>query len=262
MKYADMATQKRRAPSRPDAGGEMGLGHHLARLLRIVLAMSLGPAASCRAAGLVIEAPNLTVAPGSSGSFDVLLVNTNAAGGTSFGVSLDSLELALSGSAGVAFTNVTINTIVPYIYPISATTLPGSNPLNFGISFPNTGFTVADSDGGSPFFQTVSPGGGFGLANVSYTVSSTFSGTDTIAITSLNVGTSLSDINGNLIPFTAMNGSISTAVVPEPGTLALAAIATLFCLPALLVASATKSAGNAESCNRCQIKYSGVGSIS
>jgi hypothetical protein len=210
----------------------MGPGRLLSRLLLIVLATSLGPAVSYRAAGLVIEALNFTVTPGSSGSFDVLLVNTNAAGGASYGVSLDSLDLALSGPAGIAFTDVTIDTIVPYTYPISATTLPGADPLNFGISFPNTGFTVADSDGGGPFFQTVAPGDEFGLANISYTVSPTFSGTDTIAIASANVGTSLSDINGNLIPFTAMNGSISTAVVPEPGALALGAIAALLCLPA------------------------------
>ena len=195
--------------------------------------MSLGPAVSCRADGLVIEAPDVTVAPGSSGSFDVLLLNTNAAGGASYGVSIDSLELALSGSAGVAFTDVTINTIVPYIYTVSATTLPGSDPLNFGILFPNAGFTVSDSDGGSPFFQTVNPGDTFGLANVSYMVSPTFSGTDTITIASLNVGTSLSDIDGNAIPFTAMNGSISTTSVPEPSTLIQAATAVLIGLGAV-----------------------------
>jgi hypothetical protein len=115
---------------------------------------------------------------------------------------------------------VTINTIVPYLYAASATTLPGSDPLNFGNSFPNTGFTVSDSDGGSPFFQTVNPGDSFGLANVSYTVSPTFSGTDTIS--SLGIGTSLSDINGNPISFTSMDGSISTAI-PEPSTLIQAA---------------------------------------
>ena len=150
--------------------------------------MGLGHAVPCRAAGLVIEAPNLLVTPGSSGSFDVLVVNSNAAGAPSYGVSLDSLDLALSGPAGVTFTDVTINTIVPYIYTISATSLPGSNPLNFGITFPNTAFTVFDSDGGSPFFRTVDPGDRFGLANISYTVSPTFSGTDAITIASLNVG--------------------------------------------------------------------------
>ena len=138
----------------------------------------------------------------------------------------------MSGPSGGAFTDVTINTIVPYIYTVSATTLPGSDPLNFGITFPNTGFTVADADGTSPFFQTVNPGDHFGLANVSYTVSPTFSGTETIAITSLNVGTAMSDIDGNLIPFTVTNGSISTSAVPEPSTLFQAATAVLIGLAA------------------------------
>jgi hypothetical protein len=120
---------------------------------------SLSLAAPCRAAGLIIQAPNLSVLPGSSGAFDMLLINTNPAGGASYDVSADSLDLSLSGSAGVTFEDVTIKTIPPYIYKVSATTLPGSNPLNFGISFPNTGFMVADSDGASPFFQTVNPRG-------------------------------------------------------------------------------------------------------
>ena len=99
--------------------------------------------------------------PGSSGSFDVQLIDTDPVGTAGFSVSLDSIELAVSGPSGVAFTDVTINTIVPYIYTVSATTLPGSDPLNFGITFPNTGFTVADADGASPFFQTVNPGDTF-----------------------------------------------------------------------------------------------------
>ena len=233
MINVSMMTRSDQTSVRRGSGRGLGAGQRLARLVLVVLAMSLGPAVSCRADGLVIEAPNVPVAPGSSGSFDVLLMNTNAAGGASFGVSLDSLELALSGSAGVAFTDVTINTIVPYIYTVSATTLPGSDPLDAGIVFPNAGFTVSDSDGGSPFFQTVNPGDSFGLANVSYTVSPTFSGTDTITIASLNVGTSLSDINGNAIPFTAMNGSISTTAIPEPSTLIQAATAVLIGLGAV-----------------------------
>ena len=149
----------------------------------------------------------------------MLLVNTNASGGLSYAVSADSLELMLSGPAGIAFTDVTINTIVPYIYTVSATTLPGSDPLDLGITFPNAGFTVGDADGGSPYSQTVNPGEAYGLANVSYTVSSIFSGSDTITIAGLNGGTSLSDIDGTAIPFTAMNGSITMSAIPEPSTL-------------------------------------------
>jgi hypothetical protein len=226
----DIMTRSSEALARPGSGRGVGPGQRLARLLLVILALSLGPAVSCRAAGLVIQAPDLTVTPGSSGSFDVLLLNTNAAGGASYGVSSDSLELTLAGPAGIAFTNVTINTIVPYIYAVSATTLPGSDPLNFGITFPNTSFSVSDSDGGSPFFQTVNPGDKFGLANVSYTVSPTFSGTDTVS--SLGLGTSLSDINGNPISFTSIDGSIST-VIPEPSTLIQAATALLIGLGAV-----------------------------
>jgi len=59
------------------------------------------------------------------------------------------------------------------------------------------------------------------------------SGTTTITIADLNVGTSLSDINLNPIPFTAMNGSISTTSIPEPSTLILAATAVLIGLGAV-----------------------------
>ena len=228
MSHVDLNRQFGRRPAPPVPCTQ------LARLLLILLATCACPAVSCRAAGLVIQAPDLMVTPGSSGSFDVLLTNTNAAGGASFGVSLDSLDLALSGSPGIAFTNVTIDTVAPYIYTVSATTLPGSDPLNFGIAFPNTGFTVADSDGASPFFQTVNPGDTFGLANVSYSVSPTFSGADSITIASLNVGTSLSDINGNAIPFTATNGSFSLSTIPEPSSMFLAATAVLIGIGAVV----------------------------
>ncbi len=226
----NIMTRSSRPPASPGSRRRTSLGRRLAGLLLIVLAMNPGFAGTCRAAGLVIQAPNLTVAPGSSGSFDMLLIDTDPIGSPAYSVAGDSLELTLTGSADIAFTNVTINTIVPYIYAVSATTLPESDPLNFGITFPNTSFTVSDSDGGSPFFQTVNPGDKFGLANVSYTVSPTVSGTDTIS--SLGIGTSLSDTNGNPIAVTSMDGSIST-VIPEPSTLIQAATALLIGLGAV-----------------------------
>ena len=205
-------------------------GRRLAGLLLIVLAMSLGPAGSCRAAGLVIEAPDADgVAPGSSGSFDVLLIDTDPSGSPGYGVSGDSLELTLTGSAGIAFTNVTINTIVPYIY-----TRVGDDPARVRSAqlwyyVPQHGFHGRRLRRRQPVFpdgqsrRVFRPGERFLLGS-----SQLLSGTDTITIASLNVGTSLSDINGNLIPFTAMNGSISTAAaIPEPSTLIQAATAVL-----------------------------------
>ena len=229
----------RARPTRTDRpalirGMAVGVRHSPASAIVLGLVFCVCDGSPCRANGLVIAAPILIVTPGSSGSFDVVLMNTNASGGASYDVSVDSLELALSGPAGVAFTDVTINTILfPYIYTVSATTLPGSDPLNFGISFPNTDFAVADADGADPFFRTVNPGDIIRPGETSLIPSSsTFAGTDTITIASLNVGTSLSDINGNAIPFTATNGSI-TSRIPEPSTLIQAATAILIGLGAL-----------------------------
>jgi hypothetical protein len=192
----------------------------------LVATMTLGHVTPCRAAGLVIEAPNLTAAPGSTGSFDVLLVNTNAIGGTSYDVAADSLELSLVGPLSVTFTGVSIDTVAaPYIYVTSATTVPGGLPLSLD-PFPNTHFTASDSEVAAPGFRTVTPGETFGLAHVSYAVSPPSpGGTDTIAFGS--PATSLSDINGFAVPFTISNGSISVAVVPEPATLTMDATAAI-----------------------------------
>jgi hypothetical protein len=189
----------------------------------VVVALSLGRAVPCRAGGLVIEVPTLVVAPGSSGSFDVLLIDTDPSGSLGYNVAGDSVELTLSGAPGFTFTGATINTVAPYIYVQSADANTGQ-PLSYN-TFPTNDFVASDAEFASPYYRTVNPGDVFGLANVSYAVAPTASGTDTITIANLNVDTSLSDINGNLIPFTAVNGSLAT--IPEPSSLVQAATAVL-----------------------------------
>jgi hypothetical protein len=192
--------------------------------LYVALTVAVGNGVPCRAAGLVLEAPNLAAAAGSSGSFDVLLVNTNPAGGISYDIAADSFQLTLSGPLSITFTDVSINTITPYIYVTSATT-EGGGPLSLD-TFPNTQFTASDSEFAASGFRPVDPDTTFGLAHVSYAVSPTSPfGTDTIAFGSL--ATSLSDEAGNAIPFTISNGSISVvaAVIPEPSALTEAAAA-------------------------------------
>jgi hypothetical protein len=190
--------------------------------MALALAASLLSAVPGRA-DLVVEAPDLTVTPGSSGSFDVLLVNTNATGGASYNVAADSLGLALTGPPGITFTDASINTVVTYIYVTSGTTV-GGGPFSFD-TFPNTMFTASDSEFASPGFRTVNPGDTFGLAHVSFAVSAGFIGTDTIALDSST--TSLSDPNGNGIPVTLVNGLLSTSAIPEPSALTQAATAVL-----------------------------------
>jgi hypothetical protein len=196
----------------------------------LVLAAGLGPAGACRAGGLVISAPDLTVTAGSSGSFDVLLTNTNAANGASYDVAVDSFQLSLSGPLDATFTGVSISTVAaPYIYVTSGTTMPGGGPLSSD-SFPTTAFTASDSEFASPGFRTVSPGDVFGLAHVSYSVGATTSGgVDAIAFPVV----SLTELDGTVIPVTTSNGSITVLSIPEPSTLIQAGSAVLIGLGAV-----------------------------
>ena len=51
-------------------------------------------------------------------------------------------------------------------------TTQGGGPLSLD-TFPNTQFTASDAEFAAPGFRTVNPGEAFGLADVSYAVSST-----------------------------------------------------------------------------------------
>ena len=115
-----------------------------------------------------ISAPTIAAAAGTSGSFDVVITNDNPAGGESFFVAGDSLDLALSGLPGVMFTDVTIATAIPYLFALSGTT-QGAGPLSLD-SFPNTAFLASDSEFASPGFAEIGPGMSFGIAHVSFTV--------------------------------------------------------------------------------------------
>jgi hypothetical protein len=213
-----------RQPAPVGSGPGAGLSLRRGLAAALVLTAIMGRAVPCRAAGLVIEAPTFTATPGSSGTFDVLLLNTNPAGGDSFNVAADSLGLSLSGPLSVTFTDVSISTVTPYIYVTSGTT-QGGGPLSLD-TFPNAQFTASDSEFGPLGFRTVNPGDVFGLAHVSYSVSSTTgNGTDTIMIAAAPT-TSLSDENGNSLPFAITNGLIAVGVpVPEPRALTQATIA-------------------------------------
>ncbi len=137
---------------------------------RAALALTLGLAAAswaappCRA-DLVIEAPAIAAAPGSSGSFDVLITST---GGT-FDVASDTIELTLTGPAGVTFTGVLPQANPPnsYIYVVSATTMGGMFSFD---SFPTNQFDVFDTEFGPLGSRAINSGDVFGVVNVAYSV--------------------------------------------------------------------------------------------
>jgi PEP-CTERM motif len=198
------------------------LNHSLAHLRAVlatvlVAAVALGADVQCRA-GLVIEAPNLSLAPGSAGSFDILITST----GGSFSVAGDDVELSLTGLSGVSFTGVSIATVTPYIYGADSATTEG---FTFTLStFPGTAFEVFD------FFypagaQTIDAGDTFGLVNVQYSVAAdaTPGASGSLAF---GPDTMVSDANGNIVTASTPNGSITIAglSVPEPSSVLMLAI--------------------------------------
>jgi len=200
------------------------------RVIAVALAAIIGGAVPCSAGGLAIEAPNnLPATPGSSGSFDLFLMNTNLTGGASYEVSSDQFVLSLSGPLGISFTGVSIATdpvAAPYIFVLSTDSYFGL-PLSLN-SYPNSTFMGTDLEFASTGFRTVNPGDTFGLAHVSYAVSSsTLNGIDSITIAP-SPESLLTMVDGTSISFGITNGSIAVGrVIPEPWALTQAATAVL-----------------------------------
>jgi len=175
----------------------------------------------CRAAGLLISAPVVNAAAGSSGSFDVTIMN-NSTNGTSYDVAADVVELALTGPSGVNFTGVSIATAGTYIYAVSATT-QGST-FSFS-TFPGTALETFDFDVSSVGFREIDPGQTFGLVHVTYSVAASAApGTGSLTF---GQDTSLSDPTGaNITDFSVQAGSftVTSTSVPEPSSLILLAV--------------------------------------
>jgi PEP-CTERM motif len=212
-------------------------GHLVAAALWLAIAQV--PAGSCRAGGLIISAPDITAAPGSSGSFLVLLTDTDPSGSQPFSVFSDSFQItATAGQTDVTFTGATTSTGGPpdYIYPDSLANVLFGGSIDTaapGSSFPTmTSFAAVDSAVSTA--TTISPGDVVSLGLISYTISASAAPGAVIALQfggNTNPFNSLSDAAGNPVAFTTMDGSITisggTAVVPEPSTLTMAMLAVV-----------------------------------
>jgi hypothetical protein len=202
-----------------------------AACLSVVLLAAGDGASQARASGLVIELPNVVANPGSSGSFDVLLADTDPAGSPGYHIAGDDIKLSLSAPGGpffvgVSFTNVTINTTsAPYIF-VESSTQALNVPLSLD-AFPNTSFSASDTEFASQGYRVVNPGDVFGLMHVSYTVSTNLSENNSLVIDATT--TTLSDESGKSVPFTVQGGLLT---VPGPPSWTLVATGLLFCLAA------------------------------
>ncbi len=205
---------------RADSSPILRLHLRAALALPIACAFAFGIGVPCRA-DLVIEAPIVTAAPGTSGSFDVLITST---GGT-FSVASDIVELSLNGLSGVSFTGVSIATATPYIYGGNSATTQGST-FSFSTFPAPSGTPIEVFDFLYPSgAQTIAPGDTFGLVNVQYSVDANVTPGSTGTLT-FGSDTSLADAGGNNVSFTGQGGSITivTASVPEPASGILLAI--------------------------------------
>src|SRR5689334_9653130 len=100
--------------------GEL-IGSRSLRRAALAMAVVLGTALPSRG-DLEVVAPVVSITPGTSGAFDILIENTNAAGGASYDVSSETIQLELGGGiSGLSFTDVTINTVTPYVFVDSGT---------------------------------------------------------------------------------------------------------------------------------------------
>ena len=220
----------------PTARSPRGAGGRRRLILALAATLALGLAhlttAPCQAAGLVISAPDITAAPGSSGSFLVEITDTDPKGSPPYIVAADAFEPTLTG-AGVIFTDAVIPTTgsPAYIYADSFDNDQGM-PLWTAASnpFPTTDFIAADNANplGSFPYTTLNPGDVYTLGLISYTVSASATPGSMVTI-GFGAGTSLSDTGFNGVPFTTANGSITitAAAVPEPASWVPAVLATV-----------------------------------
>lgn len=191
--------------------------------LAVVAATAI--AAPCRAdLQLSLTTPTAT-APGSSGTFQVLLSDTDPTGSTPYNVAADSFELTVGASTDVSFTNVTIPTNGTYIYAASFDN-DDSFALNDG-TYTLPGPTFIAFDSGDNTYTTLNPGDSYSLGQVSYSISGAASTGDQVAInfSGLNVSTSLSDPYYSTIQLSCSDVTSGTititpavAAVPEPPT--------------------------------------------
>ena len=160
-------------------------------------------------ADIVLSIEDVTGAPGSTGTFDVLLTNT---GLTSQNIAAFNFELNTTDT-NITFTDVTTDTTTAtYIFPSS---FFGPDITTFA-----TDQSVEAGDIDATFAGTdVAAGATYGIGNVSYAIDPSAPDGDVAEIDfAAYPQSSLSDSDFNDVPFTPVSGTISvqTSTVPEP----------------------------------------------
>jgi hypothetical protein len=167
---------------------------------------------------LVMTVENATVAPGGTGSLDIVLAN-DATATDSATIAGFSIDLTVSAASGITFTGASDVTGAPYIF--------AGNSMGFLPTI--TSSEVQANDFAAMDGTLLAPGDpAVGLAHITFTAdASAAPGTVPLTLIDYQAGTSLADTDGNNLDFTIVNGQITIngSAAPEPGALFMAATA-------------------------------------
>ncbi len=174
-------------------------------LLR-VLVMAVTACVQVPAQEIVISAPNLVSTPGSSGEFDVLLT---VASNIPFQTGAFSLDI-LSSNPLLQFTDASTMTTIPYVFAGNSFDQINGFPLAT-----KTGQELVASDAANNGLAFVRNNETVSMGEVFYTISRSAPLDSTFAVT-FAAGTSIANSMGNSFAINTVNGTVSTAVIPEP----------------------------------------------
>lgn len=178
---------------------------------------------SASAGGLAVTIDDLTQS-GNTGSFQVILQNTESAGGTVFDVASFTFELEVDSASGLQFTaaDYPVSGVVPpYIFDGTGFGAIFSIPLS-STTFPSYNVVGSDAEFVSLPGIPVNPGDVFALGVISFEATTNVA-LDTLLTSFVRSGTSFSDGTGREIPY-----SLPNVAVPEPHSLVLCAAGGLF----------------------------------
>jgi hypothetical protein len=205
----------------PFLAGSFRAPRRLSVVVLFALAVASVLAMPADAGTLNIEIENTTAAPGTTGQFDIFVVNNTA---SAVNVASFYADAFLPDTTFVTFTAIDNGTTHPYIFNSTGSSGFISQLLPNEAAGTDTGTTS----------QVVNPGQSFGLAHVTYLVDpSTPLGTVVnvmLEATSMNfpspAGTYLLDANGGQIPAVLVDGTITIGnPIPEPASVTLLGIA-------------------------------------
>lgn len=201
----------------------------VAVLLGLVLhAIQPGAARADVILSIVVE--DSTASAGSTGNFfDVILTNASTSGESVF-ITGFSLDLLRPNSASyVTFTNIGINTALPYVFSVTGS-FPGGPTTSVAAGEVTLNDSANTLDG-----QALAAGASLGLARVEYSVAAGApGGLVPVTVASLGAGTTitLGSPDFPVVTPNATDGTITIQgeVIPEPASLTMLAIAGFTCL--------------------------------